>query len=263
MMKQSMPHHPGTQTIARAIAILKCFTDAQPQLSLADVVQVTRLNKATAYRMLAALEKEGLIARQSESDSYRLGPEAIAIGGRALRATTLHNASHNELETLAQATGETATVEALIEDEMFILNEVMSPRLIGAMPSIGTRWAAHATSTGKAMLAHLPAAELEHLLQRPLTRFTPHTLTAAALRRQLAQVRQQGHATVSDELEIGYAAVAAPVFNHQGRVVAAVCVGGPTARLPAARLAELAAPVKQAAGRTSERLGFREMAGRG
>ena len=263
MMKPIMSHHPGAQTIARAIAILKCFTDTQPQLSLADVVQATRLNKATAYRMLAALEKEGLIARQSDSDSYRLGPEAIAIGGRAQRATTLHGASQNELETLAHATGETATIETLVGDEMFILNEVMSPRLIGAMPSIGTRWAAHATSTGKAALAHLPVAELEPLLQRALIRFTPHTLTPAALRRQLVQVRGQGHATVCDELEIGYAAVAAPVFNHQGRVVAAICVGGPTARLSAARLAELATPVKQAATRISERLGFREMRARG
>jgi IclR family acetate operon transcriptional repressor len=252
-----MSHHPGTQTIARAIAILKCFTDSQPQLSLADVVHATRLNKATAYRMLAALEKEGLIARHSDGESYRLGSEAIALGARALRATTLHSASHNELEALAQATGETATVETLIGHEMFILNEVMSPRLLGATPSIGTRWELHATSTGKVMLAHLPAAELERLLQRTLTRFTPHTLTAATLKRQLTQVRQQGHATVCDELEIGYAAVAAPIFNHQERVVAAISVGGPTTRLTPARLAELAIPVKQAAARISGRLGFR------
>jgi len=258
MTKLTMSHHPGAQTIARAITILKCFTDSQPQLSLADVVQATRLNKATAYRMLTALEKEGLIARQSDGETYRLGPEAIAIGGRALRATTVHSASHNELQALAQGTGETATVEALIGDEMFILNEVMSPRLLGAMPSIGTRWAAHATSTGKAMLAYLPAAELEPLLQRTLIRFTPHTLTALDLQRQLAQVRQQGYATVYDELEIGYAAVAAPIFNHQRRAIAAICVGGPTARLTLTRLAEIALLVKSAAGRISGRLGFRE-----
>jgi IclR family acetate operon transcriptional repressor len=258
MSTPTMTHHPGAQTIARAIAILKCFSDSQPQWALADIVQATRLNKATAYRMLAALEKEGLIVRHGDGDTYRLGSEAIALGGRALRATTLYSASHNELEGLAQATGETATVEILVGDEMFILNEVMSPRLLGAMPSIGTRWAVHATSTGKAMLAHLPTAERETLLQGTLTRFTPHTLTAALLKRQFVEVQQQGHATVSDELEIGYAAVAAPIFNHHGRVVAAISVGGPTVRLLPARLAELAIPVKQAAARISERLGFRE-----
>jgi IclR family acetate operon transcriptional repressor len=259
MTKQATSHHPGAQTIARAIAILKCFTDAQPQLSLAEIVQATKLNKATAYRMLAALEKEELIARHGDGEAYRLGPEAIALGGRALRATTLHGASHHELEALAQLSGETATVETLIGDEMVILNEAISPRLLGAMPSIGTRWAVHATSTGKAMLAHLPAAELERVLERPLARFSPHTLTsAAALRLQLAHVRRQGYATVCDELEIGYAAVAAPIFDHQGRVVAAICVGGPSVRLSPARLAELAIPVEQAAARSSARLGFRE-----
>src|SRR5262245_1075148 len=129
MTKPIASHHPGAQTIARAITILKCFTDAQPQLSLADIVHTTRLNKATAYRMLAALEKEGLVTRRGDGDTYYLGPEAIALGGRALRATTLHSASHSELEALAQAAGETATVEVLIGDEMFILNEAISPRL--------------------------------------------------------------------------------------------------------------------------------------
>jgi len=259
MIKPTTTHHPGTQTIARAIAILKCFTDTQPQLSLAEIVHATRLNKATAYRMLAALEKEGLIARPGDGEAYRLGSEAIALGGRALRATTLHAASHHELETLAQVTGETATVEALIGDAIVILDEVISPRLLGAMPSVGTRWAVHATSTGKAVLAHLPAAELERLLERPLACFTPHTLAnAAALKLQLVQVRRQGYATVCDELEIGYAAVAAPIFDHQNRVVAAICVGGPTVRLSPARLAELAIPVQQAAARSSARLGFRE-----
>jgi len=254
-----MQHHPGAQAIARAVAILKCFTDAQPQLSLADVVQATQLNKATAYRMLAALEKEGLIARPGEGDAYRLGPEAIALGGRALRATTLHSASHAELAALAQATGETATLETLVEAEMFILDEVISPRLLGAMPSLGTRWAVHATSTGKAVLAFLDESEQNVLLARPLPRYTEHTPTAAALRRRLDEVRRQGYATVSDELEVGYAAVAAPVFDHHGRAVAAICVGGPTVRLTPARLDELADPVMQAAARISERLGFREI----
>jgi DNA-binding IclR family transcriptional regulator len=262
MTKQTTSHHPGTQTIARAIAILKCFSDAQPQLSLAEIVQATRLNKATAYRMLAALEKEGLIARPGDGEAYRLGSEAIALGGRALRATTLHAASHHELETLAQVTGETATVEALIGDAIVILDEVISPRLLGAMPSVGTRWAVHATSTGKAILAHMPAVDLEGLLERPLTRFTPHTLTtAAALKYQIAQVQRQGYATVCDELEVGYAAVAAPIFDHQSRVLAAICVGGPTVRLSPARLAELAIPAQQAAARSSARLGFREAQG--
>ena len=250
-------HHPGAQAIARAVAILKCFTDAQPQLSLADVVRATQLNKATAYRMLVALEKEGLVARLGEADAYRLGSEAIALGGRALRATTLYGASHAELEALAHATGETATIETLNGGRILILNEAISPRLVGAMPSLGTRWAAHATSTGKALLAYLPESELEPMLQQPLERFTAQTLDVAELRQQLGQVRQQGYASVRDELEIGYAAVAAPAFDFQGRAVAALCVGGPSARLTPKRLHELAAPVMQAAARVSDRLGFR------
>lgn len=89
------------------------------------------------------------------------------LGGRALRATSLYSASQPELVALAQASGEAATLEGLLDDEVFIWNEAMSPRLLGAMPSIGTRWAAHATSTGKVLLAQLPAAELDAWLARP------------------------------------------------------------------------------------------------
>ena len=261
-MTEIATHHPGAQAIARAVAILKCFTDAQPQLSLADVARATQLNKATAYRMLAALEKEGLIARLGEADAYRLGSEAIALGGRALRATTLYSASHAELEALAQTTGETATIETLHGGRILILNEAISPRLVGAMPSLGTRWAAHATSTGKALLAHLPESELAPLLQQPLEAFTPQTLDVPGLLRQLEQVRQQGYATVRDELEVGYAALAAPVFDYQARAVAAICVGGPSVRLTPERLEELAVTVVQTAARVSGRLGFRNMGDR-
>ncbi|MGQ0603238.1 MAG: helix-turn-helix domain-containing protein, partial [Anaerolineales bacterium] len=81
--------YPGAQAVSRAVAVLKAFTDSQPKMTLADITRATRLNKATAYRLLAALEKEGLITREGGSEAYRLGPEAIALGGRALRANDL------------------------------------------------------------------------------------------------------------------------------------------------------------------------------
>lgn len=248
--------YPGAQAVGRAIAVLKVFTDARPRLTLADITRATRLNKATAYRLVAALEKEGLVARDSSGEAYSLGPEAIALGGRALRASDVRGASRAELEMLAQATRETATLEVLVGREVLIVDEVISPQLVGSTPSLGTRWPAHATSTGKAILAHLPLSERNTYLRRALSRHTAHTLTAEQLRRAFRQIEANGYATVSDELEIGYAAVAVPVFNHDGRPVGALCVGGPTARLTPGRLAELAPLVVQAARRASTRLGY-------
>ena len=248
-------HYPGAQAVARAIAVLKAFTDSNPQLTLADITRATRLNRATAYRLVSALEKEGLVARDQESEAYRLGPEAIALGARALRANDLRSVCHPELEALAQATGETATLEVLADGEVWILDEVLGHHLVGSAPSIGTRWPAHATSTGKVLLAHLP----ESALPRSLPQLTDKTITKpGALRRELAHIRERGHATNVAELEAGYNAVSAPVRNHEGNVVAAISISGPDARLTPGRMEEIAAMVREAAARISHRLGCRE-----
>ncbi|MDW8328257.1 MAG: helix-turn-helix domain-containing protein, partial [Anaerolineales bacterium] len=88
-MNTRLSPYPGAQAVSRAIAVLKAFTDTHPRLSLAEITRATRLNKATAYRLVAALEREGLIAREENGEAYRLGPEAIALGARALRASNL------------------------------------------------------------------------------------------------------------------------------------------------------------------------------
>lgn len=255
MATRTVPY-PGAQAVGRAIAVLKAFTDARPRLTLAEISRATRLNKATAYRLVAALEKEGLVARDPGGEAYSLGPEAIALGARALRASDLRGACRAELEGLAQATRETATLDVLVGRDVLIVDEVIGPKLVSGTPSLGTRWPAHATSTGKAILAHLPVSEQNAYLRRALSRHTPHTLTADQLRQALREIVLSGYATVCDELEIGYSAVAAPVLNHERRPVGALCVGGPTARLTPTRLAELAPLVVQAARRASARLGY-------
>ena len=247
-------HYPGAQAVARAIAVLKAFSDAQPHMTLADITHATRLNRATAYRLLAALEKEGLVMRDRQSEAYRLGPEAITLGARALRANDLRSVSRPELEALAQAAGETATLEVLADGEVLILDEVHGHHLVGSAPSIGTRWPAHATSTGKVLLANVPEAALP----RSLPQLTEKTITRpGTLRRELARIREQGYATNVAELEAGYNAVSAPVRDHEGQVVAAISVGGPDARLAPDRLEEIAEMVQDAAGCISQRLGYR------
>ncbi len=254
MTERSAPY-PGAQAVARAIAVLKAFTDTRPRLTLAEITRTTRLNRATAYRLVAALEKEGLIARDKLGEAYRLGPEAIALGSRALRANDLRSVSRAELETLAHATGETATLETLAESEVVILDEVHGHYLVSSAPSIGTRWPAHATSTGKVLLAHLPEAALP----RSLPQLTDRTITnLTTLRRELARVREQGYAQAVEELELGFTAVAAPVRNHEGQVVAALSVGGLSARLTPDRMEGIAGRVREAAGRISRKLGYTE-----
>ena len=251
--------YPGTQSVQRAMSLLNAFTDTQPEWGLNDLAQALGLNKTTAYRLLSALEIEGLVTRDEHSDGYRLGPGAIILGGRALRTNNLNIVSHAELNKLAEATGETVTLEILVECDVLIIDQVQGSHMLGAAQDLFARWPAHATSTGKVLLAYLPVAQCEELLSAPLERYTENTITEMnKLREELAQIRAQGYGTVHEELELGFVAGAAPIFNHNGRAVAAISVGGPSIRFETDRMQEIVAMILQTAGRISQKIGFME-----
>jgi len=254
MIKQPIP---GTQSIRRAMSLLKTFTDAQPEWGLADLAQKVGLNKTTAYRLMSALEHDGMVARDLHTGSYRLGLGAIMLGGTALRTNDLHIASHKELEKLAADIGESAALEILVDCDVLIVDQVAGAHVLAAAQEISTRWPAHATSTGKVLLAYLSGLRCDELLSTPLVRFTKHTITDLAdLHVELAQVRLQGYATVHGELELRFVAAAAPIFNHNADVIAAVSIGGPSDRLQTAQLKHIISQVVQAAERISQRLGY-------
>jgi len=249
--------YPGTQAVARAVSLLKAFSDARPEWRLSDLARAAHLHKATTHRLLAALAREGMVVRDPTGELYRLGPEAIALGARAARANDLRTVSRSELEALAAQTGESVTLEVPVGSDMLILDEVMGRSLIGATASLGTRWPAYATSTGKAVLAALSDAERRRRLGGGrLARYTPRTIVSSlGLRTELARVWRRGYATAIEELERGYVAVGAALRGPDGQPVGAISVGGPRPRFSAARMASLGPLVRAVADRISRRLG--------
>jgi IclR family acetate operon transcriptional repressor len=249
--------YPGTQAVQRALTVLKAFTDSQPELGLTALSRSVGLNKATTYRLVTALEREGLVAKTRGADHYRLGPELIALGVRAMRSSDLRAVSRPELEELARETGETVTLEVLAGSDVLILDEVMGLHLVSATHWIGTRWHAYATSTGKAILAYLSPTQVRELLPARLPLAGRGTRTRSDLISELEKIRAQGYATNIEELETGFAAVGAPVFNHEGKVIAAISVGGPRTRFMDKTIKKLAPRVRRAAAAISQQLGFR------
>jgi DNA-binding IclR family transcriptional regulator len=251
------PAYAGTQAVRRAVLLLKTLGRDEGEPTLAELVRAVGLNKTTTFRLLTALEAEGLVERGA-LDGYRLGPELAALGSRALGASDLREAARPELLALARATRETAHLEVRVGAETLILDEAAGGHRVGTTPSVGTRWPAHATSTGKVLLAALATDDLAGFLDSPLPALTPRTITdPRALERELARVRERGYATGIEELEPGFMAVAVPVRARDGQVVAALGVGGPRVRLDAARLEAIAATLPAHAARVSERLGAR------
>ena len=250
--------YAGTQAITRAISVLNAFSDDQPEWNLTDLAKALELNRTTTYRLLTALESAELVTRGPDSERYRLGSGIIVLAGRALRANPVRSLSKPELDQLAAVTGETSTLEILSGRDMLIIEEISSDRLVTPALSIGTHWPAFATSTGNAVMAYLPASELEALLQEPLPQLTPKTITSPeTLRQRFPHIREEGYAVVSEALELGFVAIGAPIYNFDGYPIAAISLGGPTVRLTEVRIQEMGTLVRDAAARVSKQLGYR------
>lgn len=262
-----MARTTGTQAVARTFALLRAFDDQHRQWQLTALARAMGMARPTTLRLLGALEREGMVERTAVG-AYRLGPGAIRLGALAQRATDLPDAARPELVALAQATGETASLEILVGHEIMVIAETRGPQRGSWAEVVGGRWPAHAAATGKLLLADARAhdqgwREFVALCRGKLPRYTGRTIVSLArLQAELDRVRAEGVSTAIEELEPGYSAVAAPVHNPVGRVVAAICLGGASSRLTLRRMPSLKREVRATAERISLRLGGEPPAGR-
>jgi DNA-binding IclR family transcriptional regulator len=245
----------GTQAIRRAVAVLKAFGPEPLHLTPQQISQRTGLNRSTVYRLLSALEHEGLVAADP-AGRYRLGPDMAILGTLALRQMDLRTVALPFMRGLAERSGETVDLEILHGGQVMIIEEVEGEHLLNATSNVGTLYPAHCTSTGKLLLAALPAEALTALLANGLSSCGPRAITKPdELRAELQGARDRGYATSYEELEAHLHAIGAPIYDHQEQAVAALSISGPAARLPRHREAEIARMLLDACAAISRALG--------
>lgn len=247
----------GNQAVCRAIAVLKAFSDDAPEMGVTEVGRKIGLHKSTVYRLLSAFEGEGLIARNPENGRYRLGPELIVLGEQALRHTDVHRVALPFLRELADKTGETIDLEILSGGNVVTIEEIAGRHLVSAGGAVGMPWAAHATSTGKILLANQPLEKQRQVLARALKRYTPRTIAdPKTLAREIARARAQGYAVSRGELEDHLVAVAMPIRGRNGDALAAISISGPDTRVTPEKLPGLIRTGLETCARISARLGY-------
>jgi DNA-binding IclR family transcriptional regulator len=260
-MDTTMEKYAGTQAIARAFNLIKLFNDDKPIWSLSEVIEASGLKRTTVFRLLSALEAEGIVRRTSDGE-YTLGANLISLGGLAIRSNRLRTVALPYLQQLVHETSESVTLDVLWIDEegkptSMVVEELLGQYLLGISQYIGARFPAHTTSTGKVLLAYQPEDALNKFNLSKLAIFTDYTITDLnQLKQVLVKVRQQGFAITSNELELGRAAVAAPIFNHHGQIQAALCIGGPNYRFSQEKLLVLSKSVIKHAHQISQAIGY-------
>lgn len=220
-------------SVKNAARTLKAFSAQHPTWGVAELAQHLDLSTSTTHRLLSTLADEGVLEQDPETARYRLGLSVFDLAAAMPKQRTLHEAVLVSMTELRSRTGETVQVAVLDGREVVYVERLDSPSTVRVFTQVGRRNSAHRTSTGKVLLAHIPAQQRDRLLRGwVLEAKTPHTITdTALLRRELAEIRRRGYAENRHESEIGVISVAAPIRDATGYAVAALSIAGPEDRM--------------------------------
>jgi DNA-binding IclR family transcriptional regulator len=245
------------RALAKGLSILALFDAENRELTLDEIAERAGLPRMTAYRMIRTMESAWYLVRDAVTNRYHLGP--------AMLASTYLSEGYEELSAivrpylcdLTEDTGEAATLAIEVDGVAVSVDMVDTPRPLKREVAVGRMIGDTASANGKIFAAFKPAAERAEMLARPHPQLTPHTITdPEALAREMDRVVDEGVAFDIEERNIGTCAVAAPVRDQLGAVVAAVSVIVPAGRFGPDEQRSYAEAVKASAEALSSFLGY-------
>lgn len=252
-----MSENSHIQSIQRAVAVLRLFTEREPELGVMEISRRLELHKSTVSRILTTLQFEGLVSQNPETDKYRLGVGLVSLAGVALGRVSVRGAAMPHIERLAEETQETVSVITRDGRECVNVGFMPSPQPLRHVSWIGRRTPLHCTASGKLFLAFMPEDEQEGYLNQPLERFTVQTLTTAdTLRHQLMALKTKPYCVSADEFREGFTEVAAPLRDHTSHMIGAIVIQGPTFRIGKRPMESIIRPLLEAAQTISAELGY-------
>ncbi len=229
----------GTQTITRALSVLRVLRDAEGDVGVTELARALDLHASTAHRILRALVAAGYVAQNTQTERYRLGHAAFLLG-RAAGRTLGFDAAMPLLEQLGESTGESVNLVVRDGDEGLVVLRVESQQPLRFTQPVGARIPLYCTSTGKALLAFAGDLHAEVARLGELNRLTPTTITSPRnLLHDLEETRKRRFSINKGERVPGVCGVAAPILSTDGIATAALAVQGPQIRMPDDRISEL------------------------
>jgi IclR family pca regulon transcriptional regulator len=221
------------EAIARGLDVIRTFKPGQPVMSLAAVAAVSGLPRPTVRRILLTLEQLGYV-RQVETSGFELTPRVLDLGMSYVLSCGLWEIARPHMQALVARTRESTSIAQLDGSDIVYVARVAVPKIVTLSVTIGTRFPAMPTSLGKVLLAALPLAEAERVLEEPSrSGITPPWRPDAAERAAaLREVRARGWALTDEQLAPGIRSVAVPLRDGDGKVIAAMNVNSHAAETP-------------------------------
>ena len=241
MSESSEPVDMANKSVTKAVRLLRELA-AQPRsgATVTELAKAVGMTRPTATRLLYSLERTGLVDRVNHN--YILGWELARLGRHADPYAGLVTRAQPLLQELADKFNESVTLSVPnTHDGLDLVAEAAGSHVVGirAHGMVGQRFPLHASSSGKVLLADMPAAKVSELLPDELEAYTQHTVTdRTALLKELAQVREQGFAIIDNELEEELISLSRPVRDSAGTLVAILTLNSPRYRFGRARIPE-------------------------
>ena len=245
--------------VERALAMLEAVAQEPEGLSNAEISRKLRIPKSSASYILRTLETQGYLNRDGESGKYHMGLKILSLSRGALSGIDVREVALPVMRHLMEKTSLTCHL-AILDGPVAVYIEKVEPEGFIRMDTwVGRRMRVHATSVGKALVAHIPQEKLEKILAEiGMERRTPKTITTVPrLLKELEKVRAQGYAVDDEENNLGARCVGAPVFNQQGGIEASVGLSGTINQVNAQTMPRILEALKDAARHISMQLGYR------
>jgi IclR family transcriptional regulator, pca regulon regulatory protein len=241
--------------LAKGLEVLRAFSRDKPHMTLSEVAARAGLPPATARRCLNTFEELGYVTRSGRQ--FLLRPKVLEIGAAYLESMDIETLTRTHLEEMARETGDSAALSVLDGSEIIYVARASVRTLMRLEAHVGSRFPAHATSMGRVLLAGLGAERLQwYLSNASMKPLTDRTVTdPARLARLISDTRVSGYSVVEDELAYGVIAIAVPVFDSSGRIVAALNSSSHSRRTdPATLLSERLPMLQRISGEISSEL---------
>src|SRR5215212_2828470 len=243
------------QTVQKAMNLLEALVRSGQPRRLTELARQLGLTKPNVYRLLSTLSILGYVKKDPNTSLYSPTLKLWEMGSLLVRDIDLVAIASPRIRKLCEETRE--SVQLAVFDAGFVVyvDKVDSPQPLKAMTSIGSRVPATVTSTGKALLAWLPAEALDLALEH-VKRFTPATMTKRRdIERDLEETRERGYAINRGEFRVGVCGIGVPVRDRTQGIVASIGVWGAEKNILGARREELAHMAMIAARDVSRDLG--------
>lgn len=245
--------------VERALAMLEAVAQESNGLSNAEISRKLAIPKSSASYILRTLETQGYVTRDADSGKYRVGLKILslsrgALGGRDVRGVALPIMRH-----LTHQTGLTCHLAVLDGAEAVYIEKVEPEGFIRMDTWVGRRMRVHATSVGKAIVAHIGQEQLEQILRKGgMEKRTPKTIvTASRLLKELEKIRVQGYAVDDEENNLGARCVAAPIFGEHAAIEASLGLSGTTQQVSPQTMPRILEALKDSARHISMGMGYR------